>query len=81
MITIEDELDLLFDCVDRLYEKEGLNTIDLVLSQARPEMGLDLLLGFLTITLPHKEQFVYRQRIIEMVREIDDRPGLLTGLV
>lgn len=79
-ITIDDEIDIIFNSINDLYWKQEFGTIDLILSQADPTMDLGLLVGFLTITLPHKEVFKYRPRIISMIKALDDRPGLVRGL-
>lgn len=79
-ITIDDEIDIIFHHIDSLYWKQDFHTIDLILSQANPTMELGILVGFLTITLPHKEVFKYRPRIVSIIKALDDRPGLVRGL-
>lgn len=80
-MTIDDDLDILFGYVDSLYWEKNLSQIDLILSQASSDMSLTLLVWFLTITIPHKEEFRYRNRILKIIKEAaPDRPQLWQNL-
>ena len=71
------DLDIIFNHIDDLYWDGKLKEIDLILSQVSGDLPLTLLVGFLTITMPHKEQFVHRDKIFDIIRKVDpERPQL-----
>lgn len=86
MLDVDTELDIIFDAIDDLYWDSvkapiRRNKIDLILSQVTEDLPVTVLLGFLTITSPHKEEFKHRQKIFDMVKrkEPDRWPELLSG--
>jgi hypothetical protein len=86
MLDTDTELDIIFNAIDDWYWEavdtpEKRNKIDLVLSQVTEDLPLVLLLGFLSTTLPHKEEFKFRPRIVGMVkRKKPDDPRYWIGL-
>ena len=86
MLNIDLELDIILRTFDKWYwdavdAPEKRKKIDLVLSQVSEDMSLDLLVAFLAFTIPHKEEFKFRPRIVDMIKKKDpDRPGLWIGL-
>lgn len=89
MLDEDTELDIIFAAIDDLYWEavnapEKRKKIDLILSQVKEDYSTAVLIGFLSITLPHKEEFQEnRNRIAEMVRrkEPDRWERLLIGLI
>jgi len=88
MLDVDTELDIIFNAIDDWYW-EAVNApekrvkIDLVLSQVSEDWPTTVLLGFLSITIPHKEEFMHRAKIVDMIKrkEPDRWPKLLTGLL
>lgn len=88
MISEDAEIDIIFNAIDDYYwdaveAPEKRKKIDLVLSQVEEKLPISLLIGFLSITIPHKEEFVFRNRIADMIKRKDpDRcERLLAGLI
>jgi hypothetical protein len=79
-------LDLLYDSVDRLMQKGEFQRLDSVLSGlVVSELSLDLMLGFLTATLPARKRLASRMALYQKIeQELKQRgeyeEGLLTGL-
>ena len=79
MKSIDARLDSIYAWADRLMWANRPDRIDQVLCRLKSS-DLDILLGFLTATLPMRTRLPNRARIYEMAQAIDPDPGLLVGL-
>jgi hypothetical protein len=79
MRSIDARLDAIYAWADRLMWAGQASKIDEVLRRLKSS-DLDILLGFLTATLPMKKRLPNRLRLYEMAKEIDPDPRLLQGL-
>jgi hypothetical protein len=79
MKSIDKRLDALFAWADRLMWANRPQDIDAVLRKLKSK-DLDILLGFLTATLPMKRKLPGRRRIYDMAKAIDSDPAMLAGL-
>ena len=80
------DINILFHAVDDMYwdaanKPRKRSKIDLVLSQVTEDMPDILILAFLSITIPHKEEFKYRPRVLEIIKKKrPNEPDLWAGL-
>lgn len=86
MLSDSKEIDILFSSIDKMYRqangvKAKRKAIDLVLSQVDDSFNTTLLTAFLSITKPHKEEFMWRKNVVDILKQkAPDRPGLWVGL-
>lgn len=79
MKTIDDRLDAIFAWADRLMWADQAEKMDEVLRRLKSS-DLDILLGFLTATIPMKARLPHRRRLYEMAVAIEPGPRELIGL-
>lgn len=86
MDSLNAQLDRIYDEMDTLMWAGRMEKIDKILEGIRVEStSIDLLVGYLTATLPVKSRLVARPKFFEavkqeLIRRGEDEPGLLTEL-
>ena len=86
MGSLESQLDLIYDWMDDLMWAGRLDEIARILSEVPvEETSTDLLLGYLTATLPVKRRVEGRDKFFLAVKNVIERrgemePGLLVNL-
>ncbi|KKM73582.1 hypothetical protein LCGC14_1408910 [marine sediment metagenome] len=80
-MKIDSEIDIIFKHIDSLYWKGDLEKIDFILSQVTESLSVTLLVAYLTITVPHKEMFKHRSKVVDILKNKEpNRSGLWSGL-
>jgi hypothetical protein len=72
------EIDEIFDIIDELLLQGNYEAVNLMLKHLDLTIDLDLLLGYLTITLAAKTKLQDRQRVVKVVKLIN--ANLVIGL-
>lgn len=84
--SIDEQLDDIFDQCNSLFDQSKFEECDRILSKVPiEETGTDLLLGYLTATLPARRSLPYRPEFYRKTEEIirkrgEWEEGLLNGL-
>lgn len=79
-------LDIIFDRIDEMLLANEFDRVDRLLREIKlSDFSVDLLLGFLTATLPAKNQLSYRDAFFKRVEQLlhnrgEAQDGLLVGL-
>lgn len=80
---IDAELDELYDAIDVLMKNNCWSFLDGVLEDFIPRIwrtDIDILLGYLTATLPYKSKIPARVKFLDYCRKIHYYPELWKGL-
>jgi len=76
----ENQLDEIYSVIDELMHVGNFKAIDLMLKYVSSDTEIDILLGFLTITLPIKTKLWNRVALIDYVMEKENNIELIRGL-
>jgi len=78
--TIDSKLDKLHDSIDSFFKRGSFSTVDIIIEYlAMRETDTDLLLGYLTVTLPAKSSLNNRAKLYERCKSMMNQE-LLKGL-
>tara|TARA_R110000751_G_scaffold30178_3_gene77398 strand:+ start:1886 stop:2131 length:246 start_codon:yes stop_codon:yes gene_type:complete len=79
---IDQQLDDIYDIVDDLFDEDLFGKVDTLLACIDPALDIDLMLGWLTVTLPAKHLLKNRDRLVSDLKGRLERKdwNILEGL-